>query len=459
MVLWLALVFSGAIFSSLALLYLAPAGMVVFGPVVFASGLIAMLAWGGVALKASPSVRVFFCALSIFCIDLGFQGLGSVSLVVKGFFYFIVFIIGFQEFSRSKVYIGSLGSLFLLYGLFASASVTWAPDPLDVVHTGFALISLSMLTIALSSLSLEDSSKVIGWLSFSIGFGCFISVLLYYMAPGVAIHENVAGVGRTGGIFGSPNSFSAVASLGVIASVAAIVYKFARVISIKVHVFCLAFSFFGLYLTGSRTGMAALLLSLIFAAMVRRPRVAVAMFFSTSILLVALYYSGLLETSLLMLEHGASRTGSGADVRNLTGRIDIWIFSWNAWLDSPWFGYGLGGSRDVLLDGWASQWGSKTNTAHNVLLESLLNFGIVGTFVLLLILFLAIKKLVFIRVESEEEMIGFVKFISVSFLVFIIIQGVTEKSFSGTASISTGMLAVVLALVTLGSRLTKDRFV
>ena len=78
-----------------------------------------------------------------------------------------------------------------------------------------------------------------------------------------------------------------------------------------------------------------------------------------------------------------SRSGDPSELFTLTGRTDIWQFAWSRIVEQPWLGFGYNSSK-VLLPQFLGI-GILIDEAHNMLLQSLLSTGIVGTIPMVLL--------------------------------------------------------------------------
>ena len=75
---------------------------------------------------------------------------------------------------------------------------------------------------------------------------------------------------------------------------------------------------------------------------------------------------------------GISRGGTAEEILTLTGRTRIWAFSWDKIMDNPLLGHGYGAGQAVLVAGYANRWGDVTTSAHNALIQTLLDLGFLG---------------------------------------------------------------------------------
>jgi O-antigen ligase len=109
-------------------------------------------------------------------------------------------------------------------------------------------------------------------------------------------------------------------------------------------------------------------------------------------------------------------------------------------LDRIW----SGSPRVVIRSEWGNLWGWTTGTAHNFLLESLLSVGLLGTLPLLIT---AVGALVMTAARYGQQSGNRRAPFSWAFLtltVFIIVDGMVEKSFAGMVAPATVILALVL---------------
>ncbi len=444
-------VFSASLLLCGALLWNDISLLIPFGLVFLVLLVVGMLTGAIVLWRLSAGSSLILVSATVVAIDLGMQVHGSIFLVIKGALYCLALVIGIRDLQRTKDFGFTNGMLFLAYAIFAWMTVFLAKFPLALLHTGLALVSLAFVAIAIERATPSQAISIVGWIAKLIGAGCAVSILLYFALPTLVIAQNVAGEGRSGGIFGSPNSFGAVSAIGVLASIGAYLAARKKTEPGVWFILLCALCSGGLLFSGSRTALVGLLMSLSLCALLYKPKIVL------SVALIALGTAflldifNLLDTLLSEMQLLVSRNQYGDDVRTLTGRLPIWNFAFNAWLDEPFLGFGLGESRRVMTEGWRFRWGGTTETAHNLILESLLNVGLVGTLMLIGIVLRAIATAWRIRAEGVAQFPA-LYFVSCAFISFGVLQGITEKSFGGTASVSTGALVVALGCFTLIKR-------
>ena len=119
------------------------------------------------------------------------------------------------------------------------------------------------------------------------------------------------------------------------------------------------------------------------------------------------------------------RQQSAGEVMSLSGRIGLWKTIYRLIVVRPIFGYGFVASRSVLL-----AWFPWAGEAHNALLESLLNLGLVGCLLLwgpllsMVCNFFRPCAELAVRVRWEELAV-------IAMLVFLLVVGFDSASFAG----------------------------
>ena len=408
-------------------------------PAFLISGL--MLMW---RLQFSTSTWLICCCITL--IDLGFGGLTPVTLGLKFLGYLAALMLGVRAFTtRGRAPLGGATWVFCLYALWACAGVTYSIERFATAYTSFGLFSLAFLTIWCTQLETSDIRPVLRTFASFLGVFMILSGLFTAAFPSLAIATEIAGAGRYSGIFGSPNTSGAVAALTIIINLWRLVDSEerrrggygARLLYILAALTMLA-------LSGSRTALVAMVVALAALFAVNLPRVTGVVFVAATTFFVAAEMFGWLDPLIRAATSLISRTRSGSDVSNLTGRLQIWHVVITEWKRSPWIGYGLAGGRTLIAEGWSTGSGKTTGTAHNAVLESLLAVGIVGTVMLFLGFLLSLRDLLFVfRNDTTQRKVVQILLV---LLLFIFVFGLTEKSFAGTASLSTGVLALVIGI-------------
>jgi len=81
-----------------------------------------------------------------------------------------------------------------------------------------------------------------------------------------------------------------------------------------------------------------------------------------------------------------SRSGGIEELKNFTGRTEIWEYAWERILESPVIGYGYGASRFALQEDPNYPFDFQANHAHNLYLNTALCLGFPGLLLLLAML-------------------------------------------------------------------------
>lgn len=135
----------------------------------------------------------------------------------------------------------------------------------------------------------------------------------------------------------------------------------------------------------------------------------------------------------------------------LSGRTDLWSIALRQFRSSPFTGLGYGQTSRALegLDVWGQE---TIAQAHNVLVESLMTTGLLGTVPLIAILFWVTWNLVLaLRVSEPRNPQVFVS--SVGLLIFALVRSLTEGAMAQAGSVDV----LVFFLATFGLQASNDR--
>jgi O-antigen ligase len=389
--------------------------------------------------------RWFMCVCLVF-IDLGFGALTPVTLGLKLLAYIAALLLGLRALTTSGRHpLGGATWFFFVYALFAFAGVSYSIERFATAYTSFALIAVAFLAIWCTQLERSTMRSTLRQFAAFLGVFMILSGLFWIAVPSLVVAQNVSGEGRVSGLFGSPNTAGGVAALTVILNLWCLVDPEERA---RVHVWLRGlFAFAGLALlalSGSRTSMMAMGVALAALFALNLPRLTIGVLVALVSTAIVLTMFDLTDDVARFFVHLLSRTRSGADVSNLTGRLDIWHVVIREWKREPWIGYGLAGGRTLIAEGWVTVGGKTTGTAHNAILESLLAVGVIGTSLLLASALLAARELVSaFRFGGRGRKLTEILIV---LMLFVFVFGLTEKSFAGTPSLSTGVLALVIGM-------------
>ncbi|SFH17807.1 O-antigen ligase [Nitrosospira sp. Nsp14] len=287
---------------------------------------------------------------------------------------------------------------------------------------------------------------------------CFLFVratLLFFFAcsavAAILIPTVVIDKGYAGGILGIPIRYYGLAThantLGPLAVVFMICLWRFPFDSRLINLFSWALAFISLFLSQSKTTIAAALVIAVFLALYRyRSRL-----LESSKGRGAGLFIAIIACSCFLLAAAISVTWLGADsaerwvnrldlaksgqLTTLTGRTKIWFLAWEEFLASPWFGHG----PSIWGDYYRFMIGIKTATsAHNQLLQSLSSAGILG---LAGLLFYSLVLAVY-AVRAAPLSGG----ISVALVGLMFLRGFLEAPFTSSNAITSDFFAHLLAL-------------
>jgi O-antigen ligase len=127
-------------------------------------------------------------------------------------------------------------------------------------------------------------------------------------------------------------------------------------------------------------------------------------------------------------------------VLSISGRMQLWTDVAPALADQPALGYGYQASRPVLLS--VAEW---AGYAHNALLQSLLDLGIIGTFPLVGIVAVAFSS------GRGRHLEPWARGTMAALMVFLALNSVSDETFAGAPGFQT-LLVFVCALAAAPSR-------
>jgi O-antigen ligase len=387
----------------------------------------------------------------------GYPGAVDAQTFAKGVLYAVLTVHGLVALRRDSLPAG-FSALFLAYALFAAASTLYADSKFLAAGGGLALVGTAL---AANTLSRLPSSHIVRmWRTAFLGLVAFaaISLALYIFLPGFAVATGVAGEGRLRGVTGAPNSLGPLMVIGVLiglyvfAESGARRYKFAIALSLVVLLTALA-------LTGSRTAIGGLGLALVTVAIAASSFFLWGALIGAVVLVWIISHPPLLYAAFRLLADLFARSGQVLELTTFTGRMEIWRFSLQKWAEAPWFGYGLGAPRWVNSEGWSNLSGGTTGTTHNMVLESLMSLGAVGTILLFVVVLTLLLKVVrYYRRTPLGTPQRRLAWLLVTLMIFILVDGLMEKSFAGLPSPQTIVLAMIAGTcLALLSNSRKDR--
>ena len=309
-----------------------------------------------------------------------------------------------------------------LFMLYAAASVSWSVVPERSTHAVYIMVASSLTA---SIFAVIRPPKTI----FRILFGftllvLILSLLTILISPEIGIHPDPVWRGAWRGIFVHKNDFGALMALGnglaLLSFVAAIEKQHKRA--------ALLFYFFTLFLAiMSRSATALILwfvlngLTAAYFAWIKWGAKLRGKSFAYSVGILA----GLASAGAFSIFAIFKLTGKNL---NLTGRIPLWsTLLENVISKRPWFGYGL----ETLwsfpeFQKWASKaagWGDEivVVNGHNGYMDILLYLGVVGLFVLCVVLVQGVVRAV-LRATTGRTWLNFFPLLA---LVYFLVANMT----------------------------------
>ena len=121
-----------------------------------------------------------------------------------------------------------------------------------------------------------------------------------------------------------------------------------------------------------------------------------------------------------------SRTGDISEISTLTGRTELWGYIWTKISERPLLGWGYNGTEAMISREWASDYAGSGVNAHNMILQSLLSVGFLGTLPVLALLGVLITRFVR-RPDPIRDLIA----------IFVMVTGIGEVGFCATPVLLT----------------------
>ncbi len=310
-------------------------------------------------------------------------------------------------------------------------SCFYAPHVTYSLASAFSLIAVLCMWLMASSVLTTQA------LLRQIILACTVimaaSITVYFINPDFGrMKEWVNGVlvtsSRLSGITGAANACGYIAAMALLC----LYYYRQHLKRFSLNYWlCVAINMAGLLMSGSRTAMAALALSLLIAGIVTVTTARMAGFFLCLCIGLIALASIDLETVFQLL----SRSGDVSEIMSGTGRTAIWAAVLDLISQRPLFGWGYAASQ-TLIPAATIDVGFTASHAHNALLQVTLSIGYVG--LIIFIAMLLIKIYFSLKLRNQP---------GIAFLFFMLIAGLTEPiAFHGPATASALVLATALAL-------------
>ncbi|WP_286740353.1 MULTISPECIES: O-antigen ligase family protein [Acinetobacter] len=273
-----------------------------------------------------------------------------------------------------------------------------------------SIYSIFILLVLIISQTQKNKEHIILILK-TIIFLCLINSIIilfqYFNINSIFILEHT-GTKRFYGNIGQPNHLSTLFMMGIVSSI--LLYN-KKIIKIQLLYIISIYLILFVFLTGSRTGVLALL-SLAFLGFIFRTKQSIKFsmtFFGT---LILIYF----------LSNYLFSKNSRNSVKNLNetindSRLALWSDSISSILANPWVGYGINGVRTSRLFGNLN-FKTPYVSSHNLFLDLFLWFGVIGGIILSFYLIIFFIKVIKDKTYGYEILLFLTPFIIHSLLEY-----------------------------------------
>lgn len=341
------------------------------------------------AIYGSPTAIMIFFSILCFLTDAQFRarGAGEITSDWQSALKFLVWlgagIIGYMHTPPLRVLLLRPACVcWLAYISMAIASSIYSPVPAYSFGCALALLCLFFFSFSLTGRLTESQilwTMLLALTAFNIG-----GWIVFYALPdlGTSVAWTNSGILlRMCGLAGQATNLGAVCAqaLG-----AAFILWYTRHCGWMVGLILGGFAFLTLTKSDARTTEIAALFGIL---VVIASRSTLLIAGSALVAISSLVILEVFPKLFSVLGNQFSRSGDPTEVYTLTGRIEIWNFSWSQIKLSPYLGYGYNSSKIVLGNHIGFENGLMVDSAHNLYLQNLLSVGIVGIIPLVSLLF------------------------------------------------------------------------
>ncbi len=415
-------ILSFAALSAVAIQLSDQASWVIFTPLI-AIGLIVGLWITARAVSGSTSAIITYLVLVVFISDAQFRarGAGEIGTDWQSLLKFALWIgagaIGLANAPPLRSWAGRFGpACWLAYAVMAMISSSYAPAPVYSFGCAFALLCLLPFTLAL--ITKLSESQFLWTLTLTLAAFLVIGWVVYYENPRLGTSEfwTYRGIElRMCGIAGQANNLGSVCAkyLGAV-----FLLWYSGRCRPRLAVPLAALGIVTLNASDARTGMIAIAGAIGGVLLARSMKTLISATLAAIAGTVAIMVFSL---RLDALGGHFSRSGDPTEVFTLTGRFEIWEFVWQRITERPLFGWGYSASKVLLPQYTGFQDNLMVDTAHNMLLQSLLSVGFLGTLPALAVTLYLFYSLIF-RPYPFRDL----------FFLVVIISAISDTSALGT---------------------------
>ncbi len=387
----------------------------------------------------------------------GGGGGGDSQTLIKGVLAVMFAVLG--VFTSSRWVLKSTGGfLLVLYATWAMATSAYSPTPILGFASGIALLGVAVVAARICMGTTQDVLDFWSAIYWASVLTCVLSFITLAVSPIQARDLSDTSVFRFRGVTGAANTLGPIMGIGAIVALLKLKLTGDKKAKLGHGLMFVAFVV-ALFLTNSRSSIIGFIAGTA-GALVVMGAVGLmgflVMCFIGLLLGSALLYPGLTDSLMSLLASTFARSGQASELTTLTGRGVIWEACWKLIMEKPIFGYGLTSVRTVLPLAYGDEWGNTFGTAHNMLLESLISVGVVGTLPLLALIGVCLYQLAKYAPQARQGLKGasaalppptesLLAACATRCLLMLLIQGISEKAFAGQPGSSTLALGAIVA--------------
>lgn len=340
---------------------------------------------------------------------------------------------------RSFISLMSKNKLLLLFLCLVPINISIAYNTPVTLMYNFKLLGITFFSMYLChKLSIKDWFKI--QLYFFGVFG-LLSLLAILFFPAIGIHSDIPHAGAWRGLGAHKNTFGTLSILAILIFVISFNSNKSHRL---VKLFFISLYTLFIIMSGSRTAMVVLAILLLFLLIkgtyswLKKE----SHYLALSAFVFMLLFT-LIAIAAVIMNLETILNAMGRDI-TLTGRSDIYDFSVEMVKQKLFFGYGYGsfwnsGFKSMISD----MMGFNLGSSHSGILDTLLDFGLVGLSLIILMCLrniLNITKL--IRTSAEPIFIW-----SLVFYIFILMNNITDSRLLNTLSIFWVMFTTTSLIV------------
>ncbi|WP_157757076.1 O-antigen ligase family protein [Pannonibacter phragmitetus] len=314
--------------------------------------------------------------------------------------------------------------LILTLSVLSFVSFTWSDDPANTLSKSIVFLFVPF-AIAYSIHGLSEREILIG-VAIGVGGALALSLVCILMFPEIAARGVVfASMDSWRGAFSQKNVLGRACMIFICA---VIVLMYNRWMGIFSAIVFLPVAFLLLYKSQSATSVAGVLAFVpLFWALLTVHRFGRQ--WLPVVLIVLLTFGGIFILTIDVFI-GLFSSALDKDV-SFTGRVPLWSAVLQDWSERPILGFGTGGYfNELRIAEFTRRLGWDADNAHNGFLEALLDVGLLGLLLLIMSIYLLLKKSI-VGFSEGKVAANFVCYI----LVILMVQNTMESAFMRPSNI------------------------